>query len=78
MRLVQALSSLYGKLLNREVNPLHEVLVTCGAYEALYVAIQGHVEVGDEVILIEPFFDGYDPMIKIAGGVPRYISLKRV
>lgn len=78
IRLVHAISTLYSKLLNREINPLQDILVTCGAYEALYVTIQGHVETGDEVILIEPFFDSYDPMIKIAGGVPKYVSLKRV
>lgn len=77
-RLVQSLSTLYGKLLNREVNALNDVLVTCGAYEALFVAIQGYVERGDEVILIEPSFDSYEPMIKIAGGIPKYISLKPV
>lgn len=78
MRLVHALSELYGKVLNRDINALQDILVTSGAYEALYVAIQGHIETGDEVILIEPFFDGYDPIIKIAGGIPKYVSLKRV
>lgn len=78
VRLVQALSKLYSKLVEREVNPLSEILITSGAYEALYSAIMGHIDVGDEVIIIEPFFDCYEPMVKMAGGVPRFIALKPV
>ncbi|KAL7730166.1 hypothetical protein ACLKA6_009429 [Drosophila palustris] len=76
VRLVQALSKLYSGLVGRDVNPLNEILVTSGAYEALYSTIMGHVDNGDEVIIIEPFFDCYEPMVKMANGVPRFIPLK--
>uniref|UniRef100_A0A1A9WRS4 Aminotransferase class I/classII large domain-containing protein n=1 Tax=Glossina brevipalpis TaxID=37001 RepID=A0A1A9WRS4_9MUSC len=76
MRLVQAISKLYSNLLHRELNPLTEILITSGAYEALYSSIMGHVDVDDEVIIIEPFFDCYEPMVKMAGGKPRFIPLK--
>lgn len=76
VRLVRALSKLYSKLNDREIDPMNEILVTVGAYEALYCAIQSNLEKGDEAIVIEPFFDCYEPMIRVAGGTPRFISLR--
>lgn len=75
-RLITALANLYSKMIGREINPQSEVLVTSGAYEALYATICGHIDVGDEAIIIEPFFDCYEPMIRGAGGICRYIALK--
>jgi len=75
---VNALSKLYSNLINRKIDPLNEILVTVGAYEALFCSIQSNIEVGDEAIVIEPFFDCYEPLIRIAGGTPRFIALKNV
>lgn len=74
-RLVQNLAKLYSPLIGRELDPLNEIIVTSGAYEALFSAILGHVDEGDEVIVIEPFFDCYEFMISSAGGVPKFIPL---
>lgn len=77
-RLVNAIAKFYSKLINRDLDPNKEVLVTSGAYEALYSTLQGHTNPGDEWIIVEPFFDCYVPMVQSAGGIPRYIALKPV
>lgn len=72
---MQALANLYGQLINRPINPVHEVLVTAGAYEALYSAIHGHINEGDKVAIIEPCFESYRPLVESAGGVCKCIPL---
>ncbi|HLU89076.1 MAG TPA: methionine aminotransferase [Cyclobacteriaceae bacterium] len=52
-----------------------EVTVTTGATEAIFSAITTVVRPGDEVIIFEPSYDSYAPAVKLAGGVPVYISL---
>jgi N-succinyldiaminopimelate aminotransferase len=48
-------------------DPDTEVLVTAGATEAIAAAVIGLVEPGSEVVLIEPFYDSYSPVIAMAG-----------
>ncbi|KAM5259218.1 kynurenine--oxoglutarate transaminase 1 isoform 1-T2 [Hipposideros larvatus] len=74
--LTKILASFFGKLLRQEIDPLENVLVTVGAYGALFTAFQALVDEGDEVIIIEPFFDCYEPMTLMAGGRPVFVSLK--
>lgn len=59
-----------------DVNPDTEVLVTAGATEALSSSIMGLLEPGDEVVLIEPLYDSYLPMVLRAGGVPKLVRME--
>ena len=56
------------------VNPETEVTITCGATEACFTVISSLVHAGDEVIVIEPAFDCYVPVIELCGGIPKYIK----
>uniref|UniRef100_A0A8C8TG37 Kynurenine aminotransferase 1 n=1 Tax=Peromyscus maniculatus bairdii TaxID=230844 RepID=A0A8C8TG37_PERMB len=76
--LTKILASFFGKLLGQELDPLKNVLVTVGAYGALFTAFQALVDEGDEVIIIEPAFDCYEPMTLMAGGRPVFVSLRPV
>jgi aspartate/methionine/tyrosine aminotransferase len=53
-----------------------EVLVTSGATEALGDCLFGLIEPGDEVVLIEPLYDSYLPIVRRAGGIPRLVRLQ--
>ncbi|EDL08446.1 cysteine conjugate-beta lyase 1, isoform CRA_a [Mus musculus] len=74
--LTKILASFFGKLLGQEMDPLKNVLVTVGAYGALFTAFQALVDEGDEVIIIEPAFNCYEPMTMMAGGRPVFVSLR--
>ena len=50
-----------------EYDPDTEVLVTVGATEAIAAAVLGLVEPGSEVLLTEPFYDSYSPVVAMAG-----------
>lgn len=52
-----------------------EVMVTSGATEALADCFLGLIEPGDEVVLMEPLYDSYLPMVRRAGGVPRLVRM---
>jgi aspartate/methionine/tyrosine aminotransferase len=64
-----------GARLGFPLDPAANVLVTVGATEGLFAAIQAFVSPGDEVLLIEPFYDAYPADVVMAGGVPRYLPL---
>ncbi|HLO75481.1 MAG TPA: aminotransferase [Magnetospirillum sp.] len=53
-----------------------EVMVTSGATEALAACFFGLIEPGDEVVLVEPLYDSYLPIIRRAGGIPKLVRVE--
>lgn len=56
-------------------DPETEVTIVSGATEALFAAVAAVVRLGDEVIVLEPAYDSYEPAITLNGGIPIYVSL---
>ena len=59
-----------------EVDPDREVLITTGATEGIAAALLGLVDPGDEVVVLEPYYDSYVACIQMAGGVRRPVTLR--
>jgi N-succinyldiaminopimelate aminotransferase len=71
----KAIAAHYAHHQNLQFDPDSEIMVTSGATEAIAVALMALIEPGDEVILFQPAYDAYLPLILRAGGVPKFISL---
>lgn len=57
-------------------DPGSEVVITAGATQGIFTAINALVKEGDEVILFTPAYDCYAPAVELAGGNPIYVQLK--
>lgn len=72
----EAIAAHADRFYGLKVDPQDGVVVTAGATEAIFSAVLGLVDRGDEVIVIEPFFDSYVPNITMAGARPVYVPLR--
>ncbi|PJF25867.1 MAG: aminotransferase, partial [Phototrophicales bacterium] len=59
----EAIAAHSGRFYNLDIDAVRGVVVTSGATEAVFSSVLGLVDRGDEVIVIEPFFDSYVPNI---------------
>jgi N-succinyldiaminopimelate aminotransferase len=59
-----------------DLDPDSQVLVTTGCTEGIAAALLGLVDPGDEVIVLEPYYDSYVAMIQMSGGVRRVVTLR--
>ncbi len=71
----EAIARKTERLYGRRVNADTEVTVTSGATEALFAAIAAVVRTGDEVIVLDPCYDSYDPAIELNGGRAVHVPL---
>jgi N-succinyldiaminopimelate aminotransferase len=72
----EAIAAHQARWYGLDIDPATEVVVTTGATEALAGALLGLVDPGDEVIVLEPYYDSYVAMIQMAGGVRRPVTLR--
>lgn len=64
------------KVYNVDLSPINEITVVSGATEALFASIHCCVLPGEEVIMFDPSYDAYDPIVRLAGGIPIHLTLK--
>jgi aspartate/methionine/tyrosine aminotransferase len=72
----QAVARHYARAQGLDLDWQREVTVTSGATEALACAFLALVEPGDEVVLFQPMYDSYLPMVRRAGGVAKFVRLE--
>ncbi|MGB3307573.1 MAG: aminotransferase [Thermomicrobiales bacterium] len=71
----QAVAAHYEHHQDLTLDPEREVMITSGATEAIAGALLALIEPGDEVVLFEPMYDAYLPLVRRAGGIPRFVTL---
>jgi methionine aminotransferase len=71
-RIAEKTYAMYGA----QYDPATEITVTSGATESVFASICAVVQKNDEVIIFEPAYDAYDPVVRLNGGIPVYVKLK--
>ena len=73
----EAIATKMETLYGHRYDPAHEITVTAGATQGILTAILAVVRPGDEVIVLEPCYDSYEPNIELAGGKAVFVPLGR-
>ncbi len=63
------------KQYGRKANTATEILITAGATQGVFTAINTFVNQGNEVLILDPSYDSYEPSVLVAGGKPVRVSL---
>jgi methionine aminotransferase len=71
----EAIAAKFQVLYNSSYNPEDEIIITCGATQAIYTIISTFIHADDEVILLKPAYDCYEPAIAVNGGKSIAIQL---
>ena len=75
LALREALAAKIERTYGARYDPVSEITVTSGATEALFDVVSACVRPGDEVVLFEPCYDAYVPVVRLNGGTPRFVTL---
>ncbi len=76
IELRREISAYLKRLIRTEYNPESEIIVTVGGSEAIDLSIRAIVNPGDEVLIVEPCFVCYGPLVSLMGGIPVSIETK--
>ncbi len=71
-----AVAAINARFYGLDVDPATEVVVTSGATEAITASLMALLNPGDEVVLIEPLYDTYLPIVRMLGAIPRLVRLQ--
>lgn len=77
LELRQEIASYMGKSFGIQYEPESEIIVTVGASQAIDIALRAILDQGDEVIVIEPCFVSYAPLVSLAGGTPVSVQTRK-
>ncbi|HAN21321.1 MAG: aromatic amino acid aminotransferase [Clostridiales bacterium GWF2_36_10] len=77
MEMREEIAKYQSRRFGLEYSPKNEIIVTVGGSEAIDMAIRTLTNAGDEIIVPEPCFVCYSPLVTLAGGVPVPICLKK-
>ena len=75
-QLRESIAGYLQRTIHTSYDPAHEIVVTVGGSEAIDIAIRGVIDPGDEVLVVEPAFVCYAPIVEMACGVPVPIATK--
>jgi N-succinyldiaminopimelate aminotransferase len=70
-----AIAAAYARDRGLVFDPDTEIVVTSGCTEAIFAALAGVCEPGDEVVLFEPYYDSYRAAVAMVGAVPRFVKI---
>lgn len=73
--LLEQIAAMNNQLYHQNFNAKEEVLITAGATQGIFTAIQAFVHARDEVVVLDPCYDCYVPAVQLASGVPIRVSL---
>ena len=74
--LTKAIAERFHRTSGLSYEPERDIVVTCGATEAIVDCILSLIESGDEVVMFEPYYDSYPAAVALAGGIARVVTLE--